>query len=78
LVSEGLKPLQGKKLERWCDDVRPRVENTLPSSLNTPGGGALLSSEGLNVLTLPAHSATVTAPVSDNDSEGDEEEDDDD
>ncbi len=34
--------------------------------------------EYLNVLTLPAHSATVTAPVSDNDSEGDEEEDDND
>ncbi len=75
LVSEGMKPLQSKKLESWCDDVRPRVENTLPSSLNTPGGAALLSSEELNVLTLPLYSDTVTAPVSDNDSEGDEEED---
>jgi len=78
LVSAGLKPLQAKKLERWCDDVRPRVEHTLPSSLNNPGGAALLSSESLNLLTLPAHSATVAAPVSDNDSEGDEEEDEDD
>ncbi len=25
-MSEGLKPLQAKKLKRWCDDVRPRVE----------------------------------------------------
>ena len=32
LVSEGLKSLQAKKLERWCDDERPRVGNTLPSS----------------------------------------------
>jgi hypothetical protein len=51
LVSEGLKSLQVKKLERWCDDVRPRVENTFPSSLNTPGGGALLSS-----ISTPKHS----------------------
>jgi hypothetical protein len=66
------------KEARWCDGVRPRAENTLPSSLNTPAGAALLSSEVLNVLTLPAHSGTVVEPVSDNDSEGDEEEDDDD
>jgi len=36
LVSQGLKPMQLKKLERWCDAVRPRAEKTLPSSLNTP------------------------------------------
>ena len=78
LVSGGLKPFQGKKLERWCDVVRPRAENTLPSSLNTPAGAALLSSEVLTVMTLPGHSGTVVTPVSDNDSEGDEEEDDDD
>ncbi len=31
LVSQGLKPMQLKKLERWCDDVSPRAEKTLPS-----------------------------------------------
>ena len=36
LVSQGLKPMQLKKLECWCDDVRRRAEKTLPSSLNTP------------------------------------------
>ena len=34
LLSEGLKPLQLKKLVCWCDDVRRRSEKTLPSSLN--------------------------------------------
>jgi hypothetical protein len=52
LVSQGLNPMQLKKLERWCDTVRPRAEKTLPSSLNTPTAAALLSSETLNVLTL--------------------------
>ena len=32
LVSQGLKPMQLKKLELWCDTVRPRAEKTLPSS----------------------------------------------
>ena len=50
LVSQGLKPMQLKKLERWCDAVRPRAEKTLPSSLNTPTAAALLSSEALNAL----------------------------
>ena len=36
LVEQGLKPMQLKKLECWCDAVRPRAEKTLPSSLNTP------------------------------------------
>ena len=31
LVSQGMKPMQLKKLERWCDAVRPRAEKTLPS-----------------------------------------------
>ena len=75
LVSQGFKPMQLKKLERWCDAVRPRVEKTLPSSLNTPTAAALLSSEALNVLTLPAPCATVTESVSDNEGECDGEED---
>ena len=36
LVSQGLKPMQLKKLECWCDAMRRRAEKTLPSSLNTP------------------------------------------
>ena len=54
LVSQGMKPIQLKMLERWCDTVSPRAEKTLPSSLNTPTVAALLSSEELTVLTLPA------------------------
>ena len=72
----GLKPMEGKKLERWCNAVRARAENMLTSSLNTPGGGPPPSSEALNVLTLPAHSTTMAECVSDNDSERDGEEDD--
>ncbi len=49
LTSQGLKSIQLKKVDRWCDDVYPRAENTLTSSSNTPGGAALLSSEELNV-----------------------------
>ena len=45
LVSQGLKSMQLKKLEHWCEAVRPRAEKTLPSSLNTPTAAALLSSE---------------------------------
>jgi hypothetical protein len=45
LASRGLKPLHVKKLECWCDDVRERAENMLPSSLNTPAAAALLSSK---------------------------------
>ena len=55
--------------------MRPRAEKTLPSSLNTPTAAALLSSEALNVLTLPAPCATVAESVSDNASERDGEED---
>ena len=51
LASRGLKPLHVKKFERWCDAVRERAENMLPSSLNTPAATAVLSSEGLNVVT---------------------------
>ena len=47
----------------------------LPSSLNTTPGTTLLSSETLNVLTLPAQSDTVVGSVSDNDSERGGEED---
>ena len=75
LSSNGLKPMEGKKLERWCDSVRTRAENMLSSSLNTTSGATLLSSEVLNVLTLPAHSATVAEFVSGNDSERGGEED---
>ena len=67
--------MEGKKPERWCDTVCEHVENMLPSSLNTTVGAALLSSETLNVLTLPAHSVTVTESVSGNDSEHGGEED---
>jgi hypothetical protein len=49
LVSQGLKSMQLKKLEDWCDVVCPRPENTLSSSSNTPVGATLLSSETLNV-----------------------------
>ena len=59
LVLNVLKSMEGKKLERWCDTVRARDENMLTSSLNTTAGAELLSSEELNVLTLPVHSATV-------------------
>ena len=63
-----------KKLERWC-------YGEYVATLNTTTGAALLSSEALNVLTLPAHSTTVathstTESVSDNDSECGGEEDD--
>ncbi len=68
LSSNGLKPMEGKKLERWSNDVRARAENMLTSSLNTPPGALLLSSEALNVLTIPAHSVTMAECVSDNDS----------
>ena len=49
LASRGLKPLDVKKLDHWCESVRERVENMLP---NTPAAAALLSSEALNVVTL--------------------------
>ena len=58
-----------------CDAVRARAENMLPSSLNTPAGAALLSSEPLNVLTLPTPSATVVEAVLDNEDERDGDED---
>ena len=73
LASRGLKPMEGKKLEHWFDTVCARAENILSWSLNTPTGAGLLSSEALNVLTLPAHSATMSESVSDNDSERDGE-----
>ncbi len=66
LVSQGLKPIQLKKQEHWCEAVCARTEKTLPSSLNTPTVAALLSSEALNVLTLPTPCATVVESVSDN------------
>ena len=53
--------MQLKKLERWCDAVRPRAEKTLTSSLNTP--------------TAAAPCATVAESVSDNEGERDGEED---
>ena len=73
LVSQGLKPMQLKKLEHWCEGVRARAEKTLPSSLNTPTAAALLSSEALNVLTLPA--PCTAESVSDNEGERDGDED---
>jgi hypothetical protein len=63
LSSNGLKPMEGKKLERWCNAVRARAENMLTSSLNTPAGAALPSSEALNVLTLPAYRPWVNSQV---------------
>ena len=45
LSSRGLKPMEGKKLDHWCDAIRTRTENILTSSLNTPAGAGLLSSE---------------------------------
>jgi hypothetical protein len=35
LVSQGLRPMQLKKLDHWCEAVRARAEKTLPSSLNS-------------------------------------------
>ena len=60
-------------LERWCDVLCPRAEKTLHSSLNTPTSAALLSSEALNVLTVPA--PCTAESVSDNEGECDGEED---
>ena len=60
-------------LERWCDVLCPRAEKTLHSSLNTPTSAALLSSEALNVLTVPA--PCTAESVSDNEGERDGEED---
>ena len=33
LVSRGLKPMEGKKLDHWCDSVRTRVKNMLQLQL---------------------------------------------
>ena len=30
LASRGIKPMEGKKIEHWCDTVCVRVENMLP------------------------------------------------
>ncbi len=68
LVSRGLKPLHVKKLERWCDVVCERVENMLPSSLNTPTA-EVLSSEELNVVTPAVHSVAAAESVSENEIE---------
>jgi len=35
LVSQGLRPMQLKKLEHWCETMCTRAEKTLPSSLNS-------------------------------------------
>jgi hypothetical protein len=43
LASRGMKPLHVKKLEYWCDAVRERAENMLPSSSNTPVAVAVLT-----------------------------------
>ena len=73
LASRGLKPLYVKKLECWCDDVCERVENMLPSSLNTPTASALLISEELNVVMSVAHSVgAVESDESDRDGEEDD------
>ena len=69
------RPIEGKKLEHWCTVVHTPAQNMLTSSLNTPAGAALLSSEALNVLTLAAHSTTMSECVLDNDSERDGEDD---
>ncbi len=42
LVCSGLKPLDAKKLQRWCDAVRARADHMLPSSLNTPASAGLV------------------------------------
>jgi hypothetical protein len=78
LVSRVLKPLHVKKIQSWCDTVRERVENMLPSSLNTPAVAGLLSSEALNVVTPAAHSVAAVESVSENEIERDGEEHDDD
>ena len=70
-----MKPLYAKKLERWCETVCERVENMLPSSLNTPAASALLISEELNVVTPAAHSVGAVAS-DESDFEGEEHDDD--
>jgi hypothetical protein len=35
LVSQGLRTMQLKKLEHWCETVCARAEKMLPSSLNS-------------------------------------------
>jgi hypothetical protein len=81
LASRGLKPLYGKKLERWCGALRERAENMLPSSLKTPAASAVLSSEALNVVTPAAHSVGAQESEcesgAENESERDGEDDDD-
>ncbi len=67
--------MEGKKLECWCTSVNAPAQIMLTSSLNTPAGAGLLSSEALNVLTLAANSVTMAECVSDNDSERDGEDD---
>ena len=47
LTSVGLKSLEAKKLECWCDPVSTRTENMLTSSLNTTTGATLLSPKTL-------------------------------
>ena len=78
LVSSGMKPLDAKKLQPWFETVRARADHMLPSSLNTPASAALVGSEALTVVTLPAHSATVAKSLSNTDSDRDGEEEDDD
>ncbi len=45
LVSSGLKPLDGKKLKDWSDDMCVRTDHMLSSSLNTPSSAGLVGSE---------------------------------
>jgi hypothetical protein len=59
LVSSGLKPLDVKKLQLWCDVVRACADHMLSSSLNTPASAGLVGSEVFTVMTIPSHSAVV-------------------
>jgi hypothetical protein len=67
--------MQLKKLDHWCENVRERAENMLPSSLNTPAASVLLISEELNVVTSATHSVGVVAS-DESDFEGEEHDDD--
>ena len=52
-----LKPVDARKLKRWCEAVRVCAEKMLPSSSTTPASAALFSSEALTAMSLPARTS---------------------
>ena len=45
-----------KQLKRWCQDVRASAQKMLPSSSTTPAAEALVISQALAAIKLPARS----------------------